>query len=99
MDLSMAELERAVSKSVKTLRRDSSILVLTVPGGYAAYDVRSRVMHKLNPTAALIVELADGTRTISDIIETISSVIGREKATRSERWITRACEQKMLVEV
>lgn len=94
----MANFEPAGSLTLSKPRISPSVLVLTIQGGYGVFDVRSKTMHRLNPTAALIVELADGTRTVDEIVETISQVIGRDKATRSTRWIARAVEQKLLVE-
>lgn len=74
-----------------------SVIVLTTEGGYGAFDVRTRAMHRLNPAAALIFELADGTRTVPEIVETLLPVIGIEKASRSARWMSKAIEQKLLV--
>lgn len=94
----MADLEPTGSLSLSKPRISSSVLVLTIEGGYGVFDVRTKTMHRLNPTAALIVELADGTRTVHEIVETIAPVIGRDKVARSVRWIARAVEQELLVD-
>lgn len=94
----MANLEPAESLLVRKPCISPSVLILTMQGGYGAFDVRTKTMHRLNPTAALIVELADGGRTVNEIVETIAPIIGREKAVRSTRWIERSFEQKLLVE-
>ena len=39
-----------------------AILIAPVEGGYVAYDPGTDKLHQLNPTAALIVELCDGSR-------------------------------------
>jgi len=45
---------------------DPAMLVSPVEGGYVAYDPASDQLHQLNPTAALIVELCDGSRTAAE---------------------------------
>ena len=44
-----------------------STRISPVEGGYVAYDPASDNLHQLNPTAALIVELCDGRRTVAEI--------------------------------
>jgi predicted TPR repeat methyltransferase len=44
------------------LRLSPSVLLSTTTDSYVAYDVRRERLFRLNPTAALIVELCDGTR-------------------------------------
>lgn len=41
--------------------------VTQVPDGYVVYDEKNDRVHYLNPTAALIYELCDGSRSVSDI--------------------------------
>ena len=45
------------------LRLSPSVLLSAAPEGYVAYDIRRDRLYRLNPTAALIVELCDGSRT------------------------------------
>src|ERR1043165_8576618 len=47
-----------------------AILLSPVENGYVAYDTRSDRLHELNPIAALIAELCDGTRTVEKIRRT-----------------------------
>ena len=43
------------------------ILLSPVENGYVAYDPASDRLHHLNPVAALIAELCDGSRGVEDI--------------------------------
>ena len=53
--------------SANNPRLHPAILISPVEGGYVAYDPGTDKLHQLNPTAALIVELCDGSRSASDI--------------------------------
>lgn len=64
--------------------------------GYRAFDVRNRALHRLNATAALIMEMADGSRSEPEILAALAPIIGPEKAQRGSQWITRAIEQGLL---
>jgi predicted TPR repeat methyltransferase len=59
-----------------------------VENGYVAYDTAADRLHELNPVAALIVELCDGSRTIEEIRELVKPVLpegaGEEEV---DRWI------------
>jgi predicted TPR repeat methyltransferase len=74
------------------------VIILTVSGGYRAFDTEKRIMHRLNPAAALVLELADGARTESQVVETLEPLIGRDKAQKTRQWITGAFEQGLLVD-
>ena len=52
-----------------------SVLLAASPDGYLAYDVDNNRLHRLNPTAALIVELCDGTRTSEQILATVEPLL------------------------
>ena len=59
-----------------------------VENGYVAYDTAADRLHELNPVAALIVELCDGSRTIEEIRELVKPVLpegAREE--EIDRWI------------
>ena len=44
-----------------------AILLSPVETGYVAYDPVGDRLHQLNPVAALLAELCDGSRTVEDI--------------------------------
>jgi hypothetical protein len=44
-----------------------AILLSPVENGYVAYDPASDKLHQLNPMAALLAELSDGTRSVEEI--------------------------------
>jgi hypothetical protein len=52
-----------------------SVLLATSPDGYLAYDVDSGRLYRLNPTAALIVELCDGTRSREQIFAAVEPLL------------------------
>jgi hypothetical protein len=52
--------------------------VVDVPDGYVVYDTDSDMVHYLNPTAAIVFTLCDGTRNINLISKTISSAYSLE---------------------
>ena len=44
-----------------------AIQLIQTENGYAAYDSTTDKLHELNPTASLIVELCDGSRSVEEI--------------------------------
>jgi predicted TPR repeat methyltransferase len=60
-----------------------------VEDGYLAYDPAADRLHELNPVAALIVELCDGTRSIEEVRDLVKPALP-EGAPEEEvgRWIT-----------
>jgi coenzyme PQQ synthesis protein D (PqqD) len=59
-----------------------------VENGYVAYDTAADRLHELNPVAALIVELCDGSRTIEEVRGLVKPVMpegAREEEV--DRWI------------
>ena len=74
-----------------------AILVSPVEGGYVAYDPASDQLHQLNPTAALIVELCDGSRTSAEIDRLIAPILPEGKSAEVERWIGEALKLGLLV--
>ena len=52
-----------------------SVVLAASSDGYLAYDVDSNRLHRLNPTAALIVELCDGTRSRKQILDTVEPLL------------------------
>jgi predicted TPR repeat methyltransferase len=74
-----------------------AILISPVEGGYVAYDPASDQLHQLNPTAALTVELCDGSREPSEIDRLIAPILPEGNAGEVERWIAGALKLGLLV--
>jgi predicted TPR repeat methyltransferase len=71
-------------------------LVAPVENGYAAYVPSSDKVHQLNPIAALISELCDGTRTVGQIHELLDPVLPEGSAGEIDRWIAEAVKEGLL---
>lgn len=67
-----------------------SILLAPVENGYLAYDSACDQVYELNPVAALIAELCDGTRSLEVIRETVAPLLPDAKAGEVDQWINEA---------
>ena len=75
-----------------------NILVYPVEDGYAAYDPDSDHLHHLNPLAALLSELCDGTRTVEQIRELVAPLLPEQSAGGAiEDWIGEATKANLVV--
>jgi len=74
--------------------------VLLAPGdeGYLAYDTETERLHRLNPLAALIVELADGQRTGDEILDAVVPLLGPSSVTGCREWMIRAVSEGLLID-
>lgn len=63
------------------------ILLSPVEEGYVAYDPALDRLHHLNPTAALIVELCDGSRSVDEIRGLAGPLLPEGKGDEIDRWI------------
>src|ERR1700719_2766910 len=70
-----------------------AIRLASVESGYLAYDPAADRLHELNPVAALIVELCDGTRPVEEVHELVKPLlpegVGAEEI---DRWINEAIQ-------
>ena len=73
------------------------ILVSPVENGYVGYDPVLDRLHHLNPTAALIAELSDGTRSIDGICALICPLVAEMKPEDASNWIVKSIEAGLLV--
>jgi len=64
-----------------------SVRLSPVENGYLAYDPVADRLHELNPVAALIVELCDGTRTVEEVRELVKPALPEGAADEVDRWI------------
>jgi predicted TPR repeat methyltransferase len=76
----------------------SSILLAPVETGYVAYDTAADRLHRLNATASLIVELCDGTRTVTQIETAVTPLLPPGHSTAVKNWIEDAAQQGLLVD-
>lgn len=72
------------------------VLLLPTDEGYVAYDLNSDRLHNLNPLAALIVELCDGTRTARDITELVESLLPPGAPLEVDHFIAQGIESGLL---
>ena len=74
------------------------VLVSPVSDGYVVYDVDSNRLHELNPTAALLLELCDGSRSREEISEIAVQVLPDGSDGVVADWITQAEDAGLLVD-
>ena len=68
-------------------RLNPALLLSPVENGYVAYDPVSDQLHELNPLAALIAELCDGTRSIDEIRDLAGPLLPKGQSGEIDRWI------------
>ena len=66
--------------------------------GYLAYNTDTRQLHRLNPTAALILELCDGRRDTATICGEVSVVLGVDANKLCSDWIESALSQHLVLQ-
>jgi hypothetical protein len=69
---------------------------MPVPDGAIIYDEDGKLVHHLNPTAAVIYLVCDGTRTVRDIHELIRDAYGMEDTPNLDEFFA-SLEQARLV--
>ena len=74
----------------------SAILLSPVETGYVAYDPVGDKLHQLNPVAALLAELCDGSRTVEDIRALAGPFMPEGKVAEIDRWIDDAISAGLL---
>jgi predicted TPR repeat methyltransferase len=75
----------------------SNILVSAVETGYVAYDPATDTLHQLNPLAALIAELCDGSRTVDEIRGLVGPLMPEDRAGEVDQWIANALQAGLLI--
>ena len=73
-----------------------AILLSPVENGYVAYDPVSDRLHQLNPIAALIVELCDGSRRIESVREMVAPFLPEGSGAEIDRFIDEAISGGLL---
>src|SRR5437763_15354816 len=79
------------------LLRNPFVALAPTDEGYLAYDVTRHRLHRLNPAAALIVELCDGTRTAEALISDLAELVADDARAGCTRWIEGAIEDDLLM--
>ena len=67
-----------------------AVLLSPVEDGYVAYDPTSDQLHRLNPVAALIVELCDGQRDVDAIRKLVAPLLPPDALVTVDQWIEEA---------
>jgi predicted TPR repeat methyltransferase len=73
------------------------VLLSPVEEGYVAYDPALDQLHHLNPAAALLMELCDGSRSVDDIRAMVGSLMPAGKVAEIDRWIDEATNAGLLL--
>ena len=76
-------------------RKSEGLDVNEVDDGLIVYDESTDRVHHLNPTAAVILELCDGTRTASDIAGAVAETFGLDEAPDAE---TTLCLEELVAQ-
>src|SRR3954468_6502967 len=74
-----------------------AILLSPVENGYVAYDPASDKLHQLNPMAALLAELCDGTRSAEEIHNLVRPLLPPDRTDAVERWVDEGMKSGLLV--
>ena len=78
------------------LLRNPFVALAPTDDGYLAYDVAHARLHRLNPAAALIVEVCDGTRTAAALVADLAPMVSDGAQEGCARWIERAIDDDLL---
>jgi predicted TPR repeat methyltransferase len=73
------------------------VLLSPVEGGYVAYDPVLDQLHQLNPVAALITELCDGTRSVDEISALVGPLAPEGNSVTIARWIEEGVKASLLL--
>jgi predicted TPR repeat methyltransferase len=64
-----------------------AIQLIPTENGYAAFDPTTDRLYELNPTASLIVELCDGSRSVEELCAYVEPILPEGSAGEVRRWI------------
>lgn len=71
-------------------RRRSGVLLAGAGTGYVAYDLATDRLHRLNATAALVMELCDGRRGRAEILAALRPLVGDAALPSCAEWLATA---------
>ncbi len=75
-----------------------SVVLAPDEHGYLSYDIATGRLHHLNPTAALVAELCDGTRDTAEIDAAVAPLLGSSAPDVCRTWIASALAAGLLRE-
>jgi predicted TPR repeat methyltransferase len=78
------------------LFRNPSLALAPAENGYWAYDIQTARLHRLNPVAALILELSDGSHTVKEISADVAPLLQDDQSDACARWIASAVDSGLL---
>lgn len=79
-------------------RLNSSVVLAPTEEGYLAFDTESERIHQLNPAAVLVIELCDGSRSLSGVREALVPLLGDAGWRRCRQWIGTARREGLLTQ-
>jgi len=68
-------------------RLNPALLLSPVENGYVAYDPAKDFLHQLNPVAALLAELSDGSRSLDEIRALVAPLLPPDQAGTIDQWV------------
>jgi predicted TPR repeat methyltransferase len=75
-----------------------AVLLSPVEDGYVAYDPVQDKLHQLNPVAALLTELCDGSRSVEDVTALAEPFLPPGEAEAVTKWVAQATEAGLLTD-
>ena len=75
-----------------------AVLLSPVEDGYVAYDPAQDKLHQLNPVAALLTELCDGTRSVEEVTALAEPFLPPGETQAVATWIAQAMEAGLLAD-
>jgi predicted TPR repeat methyltransferase len=82
---------------VSKLLVNPNVLLSPVADGYVAFDAVEQRLYQLNPIAALLVELCDGSRTRDELAAIVAPLVSVEARPSIDRWLDDAAADGLLV--
>jgi predicted TPR repeat methyltransferase len=79
-------------------RLNPALLLSPVEDGYVAYDAKRDWLHQLNPIAALLAELSDGTRSPEEIRALVAPLLPPDQAATIDQWFENGKKVGLLTE-
>src|SRR5580704_3482817 len=79
-------------------RLNPALLLSPVENGYVAYDAKRDWLHQLNPIAALLAELSDGTRSPEEIRALVAPLLPADQSVTIDRWFENGKKVGLLIE-
>ena len=78
------------------LALNPAVLLSPVEDGYIAFDTKARVFHQLNPLAALLTELSDGSKTDNEVVSITQSCVPGTDPEAISQWIDEAVDVHLI---